>query len=154
MTGYDNAVQSLINGGYPERQAKEILSLALGEAQQQGFEAGRRAARAEALANAADELREMQRQEPDHRHAAGLYSAELRIRDMAPPTASGSTAGDEQAEVTLEYGIYTLGRDRAIGVTLSRAEADDTLITVRASHPGAVMVQRTVRYGEWTEVTR
>ncbi|MFI6103219.1 hypothetical protein [Streptomyces sp. NPDC051310] len=95
MSARESVIQALINVGYGERQAREVLSHALGEAQQQGFEAGRRAARAEALANAADELREMQRQEPDHRHAAGLYSAELRIRDLAMAASQGSTAGDE-----------------------------------------------------------
>lgn len=48
MNAYENAVQSLINGGYPDRQAREILSFVCGEAQDEGYRRGEAAARAEA----------------------------------------------------------------------------------------------------------
>lgn len=53
MSARESVIQALINVGYGERQARELLSLALGEAQQRGFETGRRAARAEVLREAA-----------------------------------------------------------------------------------------------------
>ncbi|MER6601110.1 hypothetical protein [Streptomyces parvus] len=46
MSARENAVQSLINGGYPDRQAREILSLVCGEAQNEGYRRGEAAARA------------------------------------------------------------------------------------------------------------
>ncbi|GGU52101.1 hypothetical protein [Streptomyces lavendofoliae] len=112
MSAYDSAVQSLINGGYPERQAKEILSFALGEAQQRGFEAGRRATRAEVLREAAGHIEAEQKRSDDHevsrfgkldhesvleRDAVLAAVAELRL--MADAAVSGSTAGGEQPEV-------------------------------------------------------
>ncbi|WP_327329879.1 hypothetical protein OG265_27040 [Streptomyces sp. NBC_01208] len=50
MSAYENAVQSLINGGYPDRQAREILSFVCGEAQNEGHHRGAAAARAELTA--------------------------------------------------------------------------------------------------------
>lgn len=44
MSARENAIQSLVNGGFGKGQAEEILSIVCGEAQQQGFESGRRAA--------------------------------------------------------------------------------------------------------------
>ncbi len=50
MNAYENAVQSLVNGGYPDRQAREILSFVCGEAQDEGHRRGAAAARAELTA--------------------------------------------------------------------------------------------------------
>ncbi|MFI8962111.1 hypothetical protein ACIGO8_08340 [Streptomyces sp. NPDC053493] len=44
MSARESVVQALVNVGYGKRQAEELLSLALGEAQQAGFESGRCAA--------------------------------------------------------------------------------------------------------------
>ncbi|MFW3473599.1 hypothetical protein ACN24M_20260 [Streptomyces microflavus] len=54
MSAYENAVQSLINGGYPDRQAREILSFVCGEAQNEGYRRGAAAARAELAAAVAE----------------------------------------------------------------------------------------------------
>ncbi|MFG3136044.1 hypothetical protein ACGFZA_07455 [Streptomyces sp. NPDC048211] len=51
MSAHENAVQSLINGGYGERQAREILSFVRGEAREEGYNRGAAAARAEAIAD-------------------------------------------------------------------------------------------------------
>jgi CDGSH-type Zn-finger protein len=93
MSARDNAAQSLINGGYSKRQAEEILSLVCGEAREQGFQAGRSAAIAEALAAAADELHELWRQTQDVQQSAGVVAAELRVRKLA------MAAADDQAEL-------------------------------------------------------
>ncbi|MFD9834459.1 hypothetical protein [[Kitasatospora] papulosa] len=53
MSAYENAVQSLINGGYPDRQAREILSFVCGEAQNEGYRRGAAAARDELAAQVA-----------------------------------------------------------------------------------------------------
>ncbi|MFF2964297.1 hypothetical protein ACFVT1_36645 [Streptomyces sp. NPDC057963] len=47
MNAYEDAVQPLINGGYPDRQAREILSFVCGEAQNEGYRRGEAAAHAE-----------------------------------------------------------------------------------------------------------
>ncbi|MGW6741730.1 hypothetical protein ACWGDX_13545 [Streptomyces sp. NPDC055025] len=47
----ESAVQSLINGGYGERQAREILSFVRGEAREQGYASGQAAARKEIAAD-------------------------------------------------------------------------------------------------------
>ncbi|MEV1094739.1 hypothetical protein AB0I87_04530 [Streptomyces sp. NPDC049952] len=54
MSAYENAVQSLINGGYPDRQAREILSFVCGEAQNEGYRRGAAAARDELAAAVAE----------------------------------------------------------------------------------------------------
>ncbi|WP_328903209.1 hypothetical protein OHR86_27810 [Streptomyces sp. NBC_00441] len=56
MSALENAVQSLINGGYGERQAREILSLVCGEAREAGYNRGAATARTEALTDFADRL--------------------------------------------------------------------------------------------------
>ncbi|MBQ1164554.1 hypothetical protein KBZ21_41985, partial [Streptomyces sp. A73] len=57
-------------GSRPARQARVLYCLGL------RAELAARPTRAEAYRQVADELALMQSVEPDHRHAAGLYSAE------------------------------------------------------------------------------
>jgi hypothetical protein len=77
----------------------------------------------------------------------GLF---LQLDEARKELARRTPTGDEGH---VEYGVQSPGRERVLAVTLSRAEAVDTLAGVRVAHPTAVLVQRTVRYGAWTEVT-
>ncbi|MBQ1166239.1 hypothetical protein KBZ21_50475, partial [Streptomyces sp. A73] len=59
------------------------------EAERMRAELAARPTRAEAYRQVADELALMQRVEPDHRHAAGLDSAEQCARRMADAAEAG-----------------------------------------------------------------
>lgn len=49
MTARENAIESLVNGGYGQQQAKEIIALVCGEARAEGFQSGQAAFKASAL---------------------------------------------------------------------------------------------------------
>ncbi|MGY1439568.1 hypothetical protein [Streptomyces reniochalinae] len=82
----------------PERAAA-VIGRALGdlvaEVERLRAELAARPTRAEAYRQVADELALMQSVEPDHRHAAGLYSAEQRARRMA----DAAERADDRARV-------------------------------------------------------
>lgn len=99
----DNAVRSLINGGYGKRQAEEILSLVCGEAREQGFQAGRRADRAEVLNEAIEAARSEYLNEDastpeDEAYNQGVTDAIAAIGALLEAASSSGTAGDEQPE--------------------------------------------------------
>lgn len=73
----------------------------------------------------------------------------LRRMAMAAPAA---VPVPDETETGVEYGIRVPGRERPIAITISRPEAEDTFLHLSANESNVALVQRTVRYGAWTEV--
>ncbi|MFB7845464.1 hypothetical protein ACFC34_00310 [Streptomyces sp. NPDC056053] len=135
MNAYENAVQSLINGGYPDRQAREILSLVCGEAQNEGYRRGEAAARAEV----ARLKRSAALAEEDYRRivrGACQVESQLRARIAeleARPSHSSATPAEIDAHMRQLFSEDAYLRyQQAIGEHVLAEAVEDTQV-VRAS---------------------
>ena len=86
-------------------------------------------------------------------YIVGLRSAVDLLKNAVPAVpVPDNTTGDEEAKAAVQYGI-DFGRGFDITDGFDRELQEQRLGRWRDTHPDARLVQRTVRYGAWTEVT-
>lgn len=166
MSAYENAVQSLINGGYPDRQAREILSFVCGEAQNEGHRRGAAAARVELMAEFVAWLvkraREHRAQGPQYAKQAdviGMLASKVQrgaVRPnnllMLPPQGGPEDVPALRAEADalrsrvaelegdLDAGVNAAVRDALVGSAVrearAKALAEAVALILANPHPG------------------
>ena len=88
----------------------------------------------------------------DEAYNQGITDAVAAIGALLEAASSSRTAADEQPETAVEFGVRTPDGD-VLTSTQDREAAVQRQGLLRHQYPDAVLVQRTVRYGPWTEAT-